>query len=293
MNWKSLPLLFIFLGVLFSSCAEDESTEPNTPIDDEPKLIIKLSVDSTQERLGNLGLPVVVADTNAGQNPSFNGLSAHYLELANTANTQLGDGAVLYHAPETTTGGETAIDFEKSVVIKPGETWLEIPLSKVTKGSYEWVRLSLSYQNYDIVFYYDSIPYNATLASFVGFNQYIKSYNLGDELINVNANKKQGYWGFKSIGGIQTGQTEGTTVPNPLHNTSPIPAGSCVVTGEFDTPLVITGNETEDITLTMSLSINKSFEWVDRNNNNRWDVDENANENVVDMGLRGLKPSHD
>ena len=75
-----------------------------------------------------------------------------------------------------------------------------------------------------------------------------------------------------------------------LFNSSPIPAGSCVVTGEFENALVITGNETEDITLNMSLSVNKSFEWVDTNDNGLWDVQPGANENVVDMGLRGLIP---
>ena len=114
------------------------------------------------------------------------------------------------------------------------------------------------------------------------------------ETVPVNGNRKQGYWGFKSIAGVVSGQSpEGaTTVPNPLAGTSPIPAGSCVVTGNFDAPLVITGNETEDLTLTMSLSVNNSFEWIDRNGNNHWDVDPNADEQVVDMGLRGLKPSY-
>ncbi len=275
-------------AVLFSCNSADD--EPSAG----PKLVVKLSVDPNQERLGNLGEPVSVPDSNAGQNPKFNGISAHYLELAQTAFTQLGDGEILYHAPETNEGGENAIDFSRSIVKAPGEVWLEIPLSELKPGTYEWVRLSLSYQNYDVVFYYNNQPYNATLASFVGFNQYIKRYTLDDVDVEVNANKKQGYWGFKSIGGVQTGQTPegGITVPNPIAGTSPIPAGSCVVTGSFATPLVVTGNETEDLTLDMSLSINKSFEWVDRNGNDHWDVDQGANERIVDMGLRGLKPSY-
>jgi len=109
----------------------------------------------------------------------------------------------------------------------------------------------------------------------------------------VNGNKLQGYWGIETIAGVQTGQSpEGaTTVPNPLFATSPIPQGSCIVTGKFDKNLEITGNETEDITVTMSLSINQSFEWVDKNGNGKWDVD--LDENVVDMGLRGLIPFYE
>ncbi len=287
MNWKLWLICLIFSGVVFS--CEKDSTPAN-----EPKLIIKLSVDPNQERLGNLGQPVSVPDSNAAQTPSFNSISAHYLELSPSATTPLGAGDVLYHAPETTTGGAAAIDFAQSIISSPGEVWLEIPLSELSPGTYEWVRLSLSYQNYDITFHYNNQPFLATLASFVGFNQYIQSYELDGETVTVNENKRQGYWGFKSIAGVQTGQApEGaTTVPNPLAATSPIPAGSCVVTGNFDSPLTITGNETTNLTLNMSLSINQSFEWVDRNDNDQWDVDPGANENIVDMGLRGLKPSY-
>ena len=84
-----------------------------------------------------------------------------------------------------------------------------------------------------------------------------------------------------------------TTVVNPLFATSPIPAGSCVVTGKFDRPLVISGNETEDITVTLSFSINNSFEWKDTNGNGKLDIYADGvtpAEQIVDMGLRGLIP---
>ena len=100
----------------------------------------------------------------------------------------------------------------------------------------------------------------------------------------------QGFWAFESISGVQTGQSAGTTVPNPLASTSPIPPGSCVVTGQFANALNITGNETSNITVKMSLSTNKSFEWNDTNGNGKWDVGPGTFENVVDMGLRGLIP---
>jgi hypothetical protein len=88
---------------------------------------------------------------------------------------------------------------------------------------------------------------------------------------------------------VTEGQAPGTTVVNPIFNTSPIPAGSCVVTGAFQAPLTITGNETADVVITVSLSTNKSFEWVDANGNQRFDV-ETGNETVVDMGIRGMLP---
>jgi hypothetical protein len=283
---KILISFLLLITIVFISSCKKKTNEP-----DEPKLIIKIVVDSTQVRLGNLGTPSTIPSGNAGQHPNFNSIAVHYLELAPNASTALGSGAILYHASETTLGGNLAIDFSKAIVKKSGEVYLEIPLKNVPIGNYDWVRLSVSYQNYDVKFYYAGQPYTGTIASFVGFKNYITSFLVKNQSVAVNANKSQGYWAFESIAGIQSGQSAGsTTVPNPLASTSPIPIGSCVVTGQFANSFSISGNEKNDITVTMSLSINKSFEWKDLNGNGKWDVDLGSGEDVVDMGLRGLIP---
>jgi len=285
---KNSFVLIMMVGILFS-CSKDDKQD-NKPVG--PKLIVKIAVDSTQVRLGNNGQPTAVGTGNAGQNPIMNGISAHYLELAQGPYTALGAGEVVYHAPETTKGGDATIDFAQSKVVKPGDVFLEIPLSKISPDTYEWVRLSLSYQNGDVKFRYGGNIYTGTLASFVGFNTYIDNYTLKNKSVDVSGNKAQGYWGFETMANVITGQAPAgaITVPNPLFSTSPIPQGSCVVTGEFANPLTITGNEKEDVVIVMSLSVNKSFEWEDKNGNGFWDVDPGADENVVDMGLRGLVP---
>lgn len=287
-----LSILTVLLFVI-SSCKKDPKEFEPPVLPEGPKLIVKILVDSTQERLGNTGQPSSIPSGNSAQSPIFNSISAHYLELAPTAFTALGTGSILYQAPETAVGGANAIDFNQSTVIEPGAIFLEIPLSEINPGSYEWVRLSLSYQNYDVKFYYNNLPFTGTLASFVGFNTYIEDYTIKNQSVSLNSNKLQGYWGFETAFTLNTGQAPpgATTVPNPIFASSPIPQGSCVVTGDFDNALVITGNETEDITMNLSLSINKSFEWTDSNGNGHWDVEPGANENVVDMGLRGLVPS--
>ena len=75
---------------------------------------------------------------------------------------------------------------------------------------------------------------------------------------------------------------------NPIFNTSPIPAGSCVVTGAFQAPVTITGNETADVVITVSLSTNKSFEWTELDGDNKFEPVNG--ETVVDMGIRGMLP---
>lgn len=284
----------IMIALVLFSCSKNEEETPSIAQVASPNLIIKFKFDPTQERLNNLGQPSVVASGNATQSPVFNSISSHYVEFATTATTQLGQGTILYHAPETTTGGASAIDFSKSKIVAEGETFLSIPLKNITPGNYQWVRCSLSYQNYKINVLSSGVEYSGTLASFVGFRTYIGTHMIGNYSFPVNANRDQGYWAFglNTVNYSTSGQAPAgaTTVPNPIASTSPIPSGSCVVTGKFVNNLNITGNETKDIIVTLSLSINKSFEWREVNADGKYEP--SIGENVVDMGLRGLIPSY-
>ena len=282
-------LIFIVAAIPFFSCENDDASE-------EPMLIIKFQFNENQERLNNLGEPSVVAVGNAAQSPIFNTISAHYIEMAPNATTQLGQGEIIYHAPETNLGGSNAIDFSQAKIVSAGETFLKIPLKDVLAGSYEWLRVSLSYQNYQIAIRHQGVDYSGTLASFVGFNTYINSFTIGNNIFDVDANKAQGYWAFglnnqpySSSGQAPAGTT---TVPNPIEATSAIPRNlnSCVVTGKFLNNLVINGNETNDVTVTLSLSVNQSFEWHEVTADGKFEP--SIGENVVDMGLRGLIPTY-
>lgn len=276
----------VLLFLPFYSCEKEET--PNTHY-----LILKFKFDPTQERLNNLGQIASVPTGHAAQSPVFNTISSHYVELAPTANTQLGQGTILYHAPETIAGGANAIDFNQAKVVAEDEVFLKIPLKQVAAGSYQWMRVSLSYQNYRIAVRHSGADYLGTLASFVGFKTYITNHSIGNNFFTVNGNRAQGYWAFalNDFPYSSSGQApEGaTTVPNPLAATSPIPAGSCVVTGQFAVPLQISGNETNDVVVTMSLSTNQSFEWIDTTPDGKYEP--SAGESVVDMGLRGLIPT--
>ena len=226
-----IVLLLLVTVASFYSCSNDSSSEP--------MLIIKFKFDPTQARLNNLGQPSTVAAGNAAQSPIFNTIGAHYMELAPNANTQLGLGTIIYHGAETTIGGANAIDFSHEKIVAQDETFLRIPLSQVMAGTYQWMRVSLAYQNYQINVRNAGVDYAGTLASFVGFNTYLTTFNIGNNMFPVNGNRAQGYWAFglndnpySTSGQAPAGAT---TVPNPIASTSPIPAGSCVVTGRFPT----------------------------------------------------------
>jgi hypothetical protein len=277
-------LAIAMLLVIFNGCTSD-SPQPSRSIN------FQFKFDSNQARLNNFGQSSTMPSDHAGQSPRFNSISAHYVELTPEANTPLGSGTILFKNEETTQGGNLAIDFSKSTITKEGEVFLKVDLSKIPVGTYKYIRVSLAYQNYDIDVLANGINLTGTIASFVGYNTFITSHTVKNSSITVNANKKQGYWAFESQFGTSQGQApEGaTTVPNPLVSTSPIPAGSCVATGEFTTPLIITGKEASDVNVTLSLSINKSFEWIEITRDGKFEP--LAGETVVDMGLRGLVPA--
>ena len=305
MRLHTFFLLTAATALAFSSCKKDDTA------DTKANLQFQFNFDSAQPRLNNIGLPAPIPAGNAAQTPDFRQMSVHYIELAPAAFTLLGKGAVVYHAAETSKGGETAVDFDQAAKAGANEVFAKISLKDVPPGTYEWVRASVTYQNYDVVFNINKLPVvgdlkqqKGTVASFVGFNTYITSVKPREKTLAVNDDRKQGFWAFETnltapyniYNALYYGEAPAgaTTVVNPLFATSPVPPGSCVVTGKFDKPLVITGKETADLTVTLSFSVNKSFEWKDDNANGQLDLYGDGvtpAEKIVDMGLRGLLPT--
>lgn len=291
-----VPVVIIFFCI--SGCKKDKEVD-NIP---EPKLIFKFRFDTTQQRLDGFGQPAPDPASlgHGAQSPRFNKMSAHYIELAQNQWTGLGDGMVVFINESTTAGGNNAIDFSKSVLAGNNEIFYSTALKNIARGTYQYLRVSLAYQNYDIDFRINFMGTDydgtGTLASFIGYNTYIGGYKIKDSLISVYDDKLQGYWGFETHsaglipGSVSTGQAPpgATTVPNPVFATSPIPQGSCVVTGAFAQPLTITGAETGDVVITVSLSVNKSFEWSEHSAAGYFEPA--AGDTVVDMGIRGLIP---
>ena len=287
-NNKFNRLFVLLIVVLMMSCAKDNDDCCVNP--DVPMLVVKFKFDANQARLDNLGQSATIPNGNAAQSPSFRKMSANYIEFAQTATTALGEGEVIFEGSETNAGGAMAIDFQNAQSAGNGEVFLEIPLSQVSAGTYDWVRVSLAYQEGDIDVLVGANEITGTLGSFVGYNSYITTFDLNGTAITINENKLQGFWAFEALGQTFQGQAPAgaTTVPNPLFNSSPVPQGSCVVTGEFENSFTITGNEMSNVEVTFSFSVNNSFEWTEVNFDGKYEP--SAGEQVVDMGLRGLIP---
>ncbi len=289
--------------LLASGCLIDnplDAPPPGSPADREPvegpALVLHVSVDPDAPRLDNFGRPAPMAPGHAGQDPVFHRIGIHYAELAPTAFTPLGVGAIALDSPHTTEGGELAVDFDAQPVVAPGDEIVAIALADLAPGTYEYLRVAISYQEYDVDLEVDvaGSPFEVTgrVASFLERLTYVRDYVLLDETVSVDANRRQGYWAFKTA---YTGVTEGqapegaTTVPNPIDDTSPVSVGSCIVTAAFDPPLTIRGDESDDRVVDVTFSIDRSFEWIDDNGDGAWQP--LAGELVVDMGVRGMAVS--
>ncbi|MBC8754433.1 hypothetical protein H2O64_07100 [Kordia sp. YSTF-M3] len=289
---KKLIFAFAIVLVSFTACKSDEDCcLPNPTVNN---LIIKFKFDATQQRLNNIGQPATIPAGNAAQSPNFSRMSANYIEFAPSATTLLGNGQVIYTGAETNEGGNMAIDFQNAQFAGNDEVFLTIPLTDIAPGTYNWVRVSLAYQEGTIQVFGGGLDFVGTLASFVGYNTYITSLDFDGSttgLFQINENKLQGFWAFEALGFTTQGQAPAgaTTVPNPLFDSSPVPQGSCVVTGQFQNGFTYTGNETEDVVVTLSFSVNNSFEWTEINADGKYEP--SIGEQLVDMGLRGLIPS--
>lgn len=300
---------FVLLSLLlFCLACDKENTAPTS----DAQLKFQFQFDSTQVRLNNIGQAATMPAGHAAQNPQFRGMSAHFIELVEDQWTPYKSGQTIYQGAETSANNPnpfnftTAINFDQAIVAGEGEPFLSIPIKDLQPGTYRHVRVSVSYQSYDVRFNLVDIPslpdlksQSGTVASFLGYNTQINELSVRDLSMDVNDTKLQGFWAFESnltapynsFNNILSGQApaNATTVVNPLN--SPVPPGSCVVSGTLDQPLVITGEETEDQIIDLSFSINQSFEWEDRNGNGEWDISvaqSTQSEPVVDMGLRGL-----
>lgn len=288
-----------------ATCTAGSGTTCSSP----PCLNICFRFNSEQERLGNTGKIASIPTGNAGQNPNFKLIAAHYYEMSQNALTPLGGGNILFQPATVTDTSYPTTDVKRNAFnfadlnkTKEYDIALSVPIKNITPATYQYLRISLAYQEYDVSLRINntavgSLDFTGRLSSFVGVNTYITQYTNNDETVAVNGFKAQGYWYFNpsaiTVSGFpinptsSTGQSPGTTVVNPIFATSPIPSGSCVVTNSFDSPITITGTETKDINIVASLSTNKSFEWKDLNGNGIWEPAEG--ETVVDMGLRGIK----
>ena len=310
---KKFACLAVF-ALLFASCTK-------VGIGDR-YLVIKFKFNDTLARMNDAGIVIgdSIGASNAAVTPKYNSISANFLALFPNDSSKFSDAIPIYTAAIK---DSIAFAFNKYMVVKEGETFLEIPLTAIKPGSYKWLGAGLAYSNVDVPFKIEYVfnnntynsSYTGTVATLLSGPSYINEIQIKDKNIIRNGNEPQGFWAFESrfgFGGFLDSiftkndyvAPNATTVVNPLFGNTILPNFKSygITTGkifgnksykngdvkEEQTPLVITGLETESIILELNLSTRNSFIWEDGNQNKMWEPFKG--ERIVDMGLRGMKP---
>jgi len=302
------------LALLFASCTKVGVGERY--------LIIKFKFNDTLPRMNDAGN--IIGDSigfgNAAVTPKFNSISVNFLALFANDSSKYADANPIYTAAIK---DSTAFNFSQYKIVSEGETFYEIPLSSIKAGTYKWLGAGLAYSNMDVPFRIDYVfnnnaynsSYTGTVATLLGASTYVDSMKIKDNYTYKKSNQPQGFWAFESrfgFGGFLDSiftrndyvATNGTTVVNPLFGNTIIPNfktygittgkiynNRAYKNGEFkleESPLVITGLETESIILELNLSTKNSFIWKDDNNNKMWEPFKG--EPIIDMGFRGMRP---
>ena len=264
--------------------------------------------DPSGARLDWDGNSSEVAAGNIGITPdSVLNIGIHYLELVQDANTAYKSGVIIYRSPETFQGGEIAIDFDSLLFLAPGTEIFNANLRKIPPGTYSYIRASVTCISYGITVDLDDVPgagavnnVPATMYSFLGYRTYIGSIQADTNDQEINANRALGFWLLETRQPeadwnkvIQTQLNSNlVTVVNELSDSAPIPNSTAIITGVFDEPLVITGEESDDLYLTLTFSVNKVIEVADANSDGTWDLNYQFNvlsEELMDHGLRSLR----
>jgi hypothetical protein len=273
----------------------------------------RVKFDPLQERLNSTGTPVGVTAGKSAQTPLINSIGINSLELSFNNSVPLGKGSIVYNTLETQNGDTKYLELAQISKAQDGDIILSVPMKDFPKGKYEWIRAGIAYQNFDIQFNLLNAPSagnfmdeRGTMAVVTGINNFISKIKIFNREQTIDASKKQGFWlfesklspGYASYNTIYQGQMAANTITfvNPIAQTSPIPKEANVITGRLETPLSILGNEEGDITVVLSFSSNKIFEWDDTiNRNGKWDIDQKGAsttpliEPITDLGLRGMR----
>ena len=302
---RPLPVIAIlFAGASLLSCNKD--------VKDFITLYFDVNADAGLPRLDATGEEAVLPEGHVAVSPlQVRDIAVQYIELVPTEATPYKGGELVFKAPETYITGSLAIDFDSLLTGTAGSTVFTVNLRKLSPGTYTYARVGIAYLSYDIPLNISGLPgaeyltdQQATFASFLGFNTYIREVQINQLTKVINDAKTGGYWVLETAleppldgeNALFTWQVpqESLTVVNILSGTSPVPPGQSVITGAFDEPLVVSEEEERDLRITFTLSVNGIFEFNDENSNGAWDLHADniyESEPIIDFGIRGLRPS--
>jgi len=268
------------------SCNKDKEI-PDKSYPPSSHLVLKFKFDSLQDRLDNQGAISNVPIGFGGYSPDINLISIGLIELLTDSTTVFGNGYRIMSGNGATIANDTGYsccwdafdnDFQYTATLSANQT----------PNTFRWIRIYFTYENFNIKFLHQGIVYDGTVSAFLARKAFTNHFQIKDSIYNTYSVKTNGEW-FLEVDtpgyGVVLHDTASTTAPNVLYSSLLVPSGGCIVTCLIDTPLYLGSSQTK--TITISMSTNKSFEWVDHSDPAFFEPFDG--DTIVDVGIRGLR----
>jgi len=276
---KSYIIVFLFFVFLIIACVK-ENDQQGMPLPKLSQLKMILKFDSTQVRLDNYGNIAIIPTGHEAQSPLSYSVSIKQIELLRDSSADYYAGAnYFYNSSATQQLAHEGIAFDEYIS------------SHDAPGTFKWIRVYFGLQNFRIRCKVNGNVVEGSLLSFLKPVNNENEYLINDSTIINDSTMNKGQWFLELDGGISpilAGQVQPESAisqPNSLHYSWPAPSDLYVVTCPIN-PILSIGRPYYD-TVTLSISINKSFEWVEHSDP---DYFEPLNgDTIVDFGIRGVQ----
>jgi len=243
--------------------------------------------DSLQDRLDNSGMLSSIPGNHRALSPKNPGFRIGYIELLSDPSTPAGYGVRIFGTGQVSNSFDTGYPCCQGV-IDENENFSTPYLALQDPTTFNWMRIYFTYTHFDIDYKINGSPYETSVSGFLAEKSLTYYFEIRDSVYSEYSTKINGEWYLEADTpgyGVVLHGSAFTASPNILYNTVPTPSNSCVVTCAIDPPLFF--DHPDNKTITISLSTNKSFEWIE---NSDPDFFEPFNgDTIYDFGIRGIK----
>jgi hypothetical protein len=250
-------------------------------------LKINFKLDSLQERLDNYGNISSVPAAHGSMSPQNPKMRIGFVELLTDSGIQPGDGARIFGTGEVIASNDTGYQCCQGF-LDENQTYQYLLPEVDNPIRYYGIRIYFSYQHFDVNYTINDIQYSGSVAAFLAKKSITYYFEVKDSVYTQYSLKQNGEWYFEvdtpGYGIVQHG-TAFTASPNVLFQSVPTEANSCVVTCPISPVLIMDYPMSK--TITISISTNHSFEWVENSTPGIFEPFDG--DSIYDIGIRGVK----
>ncbi len=280
--------IIIYFALLISCRTENEDdSRPEPVFPPSAELTITIKFDPLQDRLDSFGVPNPIPIGHEALSPNINGMKIGFIELLSDSIIPYNDGLKLLQSNIVYNASDTGYKCCSDLI--PNNFIYETSISStLIPDTFKYIRIYFVYENLDISYKFNNNIYAGSVAAFLAPKALTFNYQISDSAFNSYSLKTNGQWYFEvdtpGFGTILSGDAL-TTQPNILYNSNPVPSGGCIVTCPI-TPFLFL-DKPDSISITISISTNKSFEWIEHSDPAFFEPFDG--DTIVDVGIRGIK----